>query len=65
MQILFLHDKQQHTNIMFIYITSLWTLITYSAFPSPFPDQLPHRWDVTPLTFQDSNKKADKIQYIH
>jgi len=61
MQILCHHDKQQHTNIMFVYITSLWTLITNSAFPSPFPDQLLQRWD----TSQDSNRKADKFQYVH
>jgi len=60
MQILFHYDKQQHKNIMFLYITFLWTSITNPALPSLFPDQLPHRWDVTPLTSQDSNRKAVK-----
>jgi len=64
MQILCHQDKQQYTNIMFIYTTSLLMLIINSAFPSPFPDQRRHRWDVTLFTSQASNRKADKFQYI-
>jgi len=56
---------QHHKNIMFLYITFLWTLITNPALPSPFTDQMLHRWDLKTLTSQDSNRQTDKFQYIH
>jgi len=57
MQILFRYDKQQHKNIMFLYITFTSTLITNPALPSPFPDQMLHRWDMKTFTSQDSNRQ--------
>jgi len=65
MQIPFRYDRQQHKNIMFLFITFILTLITNPTLPSPFPDQMLHRWDMILLTSQDSNRKADKFQYTH
>jgi len=39
-------------------------LIANPVHPSPFPDQMLHRWDMKLLTSQDNNRKGDKFQYI-
>jgi len=65
MQIVFCCSKQQHKNIMFLYITFMLTLIDHPVHPNPFPDQMLHRWDMTLLTSHDSNRKADKLQYTY
>jgi len=41
---------------MFLYITFILTLIANPVHPSPFPDQMLHRWDMKLLTSQNSNR---------